>query len=230
MRGLFVTGTDTEVGKTALSACLLAAMRAAGEDVRGCKPVLSGTAEPVEGGWPADDELLARAAAMRPQDVTVLRFGPAVSPHLAAAMASQPIEPDALLAQVREKLRGAGTVVVEGVGGVLVPIAGDWTVRDLAAGLGLPLLVAARPGLGTISHSLLTVEAARAAGLEVRAVVLTPWPDQPDGIERSNRETIARLAGVEVATLPRVPRPDAAELARAGAALPWREWLGLAPA
>lgn len=227
MRGLFVTGTDTEVGKTVLSACLLAAMRAAGENVRGCKPVLSGTDEPAEGGWPADDELLARAAAMRPQDVTVLRFGPAVSPHLAAAMASLAIEPEALLAQVREKLAGAGTVVVEGVGGLLVPISGAWTVRDLAAGLELPLLVAARPGLGTISHSLLTVEAARAAGLDVRAVVLTPWPEDPEEIECSNRETIARLAGVEVATLPRIPRPDEAELARAGATLPWREWLGV---
>ena len=227
MRGLFVTGTDTEVGKTVLSACLLAAMRAAGEDVRGCKPVLSGTAEPDEGGWPPDDELLARGAAMRPQDVTVLRFGPAVSPHLAAEMASQTIEPEALMTQVREKLAGAGTVVVEGVGGLLVPIAGDWTVRDLAAGLELPLLIASRPGLGTINHSLLTVEAARAAGLDVRAVVLTPWPDEPEEIERSNRDTIARLAGVEVATLPRIPRPDAAELARAGGTLPWRDWLGL---
>lgn len=209
MRGLFVTGTDTEAGKTVLSASLLAAMRAAGEDVRASKPVLTGTAEPAVGAWPADDELLARAAGMEAEDVTGVRFGPAVSPHLAAELEQSPIEPQSLLARVRAKLSGADTVVVEGVGGLLVPIAGAWTVRDLAADLSLPLLVAARPGLGTISHTLLTLEAARAAGLDVRAVVLTPWPEQPGQIELSNRETIARLGGVEVAKLPFVETPGA---------------------
>jgi dethiobiotin synthetase len=89
-------------------------------------------------------------------------------------------------------------------------------VRDLAVDLGLPLLIAARPGLGTINHSLLTVEAARAAGLAVEAVVLTPWPDEPSTMELSNRETIARLAAVEVRTLgPTTP----ATLAETGATL-----------
>lgn len=225
MRGLFVTGTDTEAGKTVLSACLLAAMRAAGEDVRASKPVLTGTAEPPDGSWPADDALLARAAGMRVEEVTALRFGPAVSPHLAAELEERPIDPDELLSRVRASLSGADSVVVEGVGGLLVPIAGAWSVRDLAAALALPLVVAARPGLGTISHTLLTLEAARSAGLEVRAVVLTPWPERPSEIERSNRETIARLGDVEVATLPLVEDPEPAELARAGAGLRWREWL-----
>ncbi len=180
---------------------------------------------PPRGAWPADDVLLADAAGMRPEEVTALRYGPAVSPHLAAELAGEPIDPGELLARVRAMLSGAGTVVVEGVGGLLVPIAGAWTVRDLAAGLGLPLVVAAAPGLGTISHTLLTLEAARAAGLDVRAVVLTPWPGQPDAIERSNRETIARLGDVEVSALPLLSGPETAELARAGATLPWRDWL-----
>ena len=71
------------------------------------------------------------------------------------------------------------TLIVEGVGGLLVPLARSFTVCDLAAALGLPLVIAARPGLGTINHTLLTVRVARAAGLEVRAVVLTPWPAEP---------------------------------------------------
>ncbi len=75
-------------------------------------------------------------------------------------------------------------------------------MRDLAVDLGLPLVVAASPGLGTINHTLLTLEAARAAGLEVTAVVLTPWPDEPEQIERSNRETIAALGDVQVEALP----------------------------
>jgi dethiobiotin synthetase len=226
LRGLFVTGTGTEVGKTVLSACLVAAIRAAGEDVRASKPVLTGTAEPPDSGWPADDAMLARATGMRVEEVTALRFGPAVSPHLAAELEERPIDPDELLSRVRETLSGADSVVVEGVGGLLVPIAGAWSVRDLAAALALPLIVAARPGLGTISHTLLTLEAARSVGLEVRAVVLTPWPERPSEIERSNRETIARLGDVAVTTLPLVSRPEPADLARAGATLPWREWLG----
>jgi dethiobiotin synthetase len=75
-------------------------------------------------------------------------------------------------------------------------------VRDLAVDLALPLVVAASPGLGTINHTLLTIEAARAAGLEAGAVVLTPWPARPSLVEESNRETIAALGGVAVETLP----------------------------
>jgi dethiobiotin synthetase len=86
------------------------------------------------------------------------------------------------------------------------------------------VVVAARPGLGTINHSLLTVEAARAAGLDVRAVVLTPWPDEPGVLERSNVEAIERLGAIEVATLGMVDvRVD--QLARAGATLPYARWL-----
>ena len=74
---------------------------------------------------------------------------------------------------------GAGSIaVVEGVGGLLVPLGPEADVRDLARDLGLPLVVAARPGLGTINHTLLTLEAARAAGLTVAGVVLTPWPER----------------------------------------------------
>ena len=99
---------------------------------------------------------------------------------------------------------GGDLLVCEGVGGLLVPLASRYSVRDLAVDLALPLVVAASPGLGTINHTLLTIEAARAAGLEVAAVVLTPWPEEPGGIERSNRETIADLGDVQVEVLPRL--------------------------
>jgi dethiobiotin synthetase len=225
LRGLFVTGTDTASGKTVLSACLLAAMRAAGERPGACKPVLTGLDDPPAPGWPADDELLATAAGLDRHEVSPLRFGPPVSPHLAAELAGEPIDPAQLVALTRQAIAGADVAVVEGVGGLLVPLAERYLVRDLAVELGLPLLVAARPGLGTISHTLLTIEAARAAGLEVRAVVLTPWPSEPEAIERSNRETIARLGAVEVATLGTLAGPGAQELAHAGGELPWRRWL-----
>ena len=114
---------------------------------------------------------------------------------------------------------------MEGVGGLLVPLSDDYTVCDLARELALPVVIAARPGLGTINHTLLTLHVARAAGLDVRAIVLTPWPGRPSAIERSNRETIERLGEVAVFALAPVRRPELAELARAGEKLPWRAWV-----
>ncbi len=170
MRGLFVTGTGTGVGKTIVSAALLAAIRAAGEQVRAYKPVVTGLTEPA-GQWPPDHELLALAAGMVPEEVAPLRFDPPVSPHLAAALAGQSIDPADILADARAESRPTQpTLVVEGVGGLLVPLADNFTVRDLAVELALPLIVAASPGLGTINHTLLTLQAARsAAGSNVGA-------------------------------------------------------------
>jgi dethiobiotin synthetase len=223
MRGLLVTATDTGVGKTVLSAALLAAMAADGESVCAHKPVLTGLDEASEidqpGGWPADHELLARAAGMTPEQVAPLRYGPAVSPHLAAQLAGERIDPAQLLIAACSAAARESTLIVEGVGGLLAPLAEDYTVRDFAVALELPLLIAARPGLGTINHTLLTLQAARAAGLDVLAVVLTPWPQKPNEIERSNRETIARLGDVEVEGLPMVTSPALPDLARAGAEL-----------
>jgi dethiobiotin synthetase len=229
-RGLFVTGTDTGVGKTILSAALVAAMVATGERVRAHKPVVTGLDDP-PGEWPPDHELLALAASMNPEEVAPLRYAPAVSPHLAAELAGEPIDHDRIVAAAEAARRAAdaqgGMLIVEGVGGLLVPLAEDFTVCDLAAELGLPLLIAARPGLGTINHTLLTLRTARGAGLDVAAVVVTPWPAQPSTMERSNRETIARLGGVEIEGLPPVIEPTLDALARAGAQLSWRRWLGL---
>lgn len=232
MRGLFVTATDTGVGKTVVCAALLAAMAADGERVRAYKPVITGLEDPVEitarGDWPADHELLAAIADMTAEEVSPLRYGPALAPQLAAQLAGAPIQVDSLIAHARA-LAGAEqervALVVEGVGGLLVPLRDDYSVRDLAADLALPLLVVARPGLGTINHTLLTLESARQAGLSVAAVVLTPWPAAPSKLERSNRETIERLGGVEATTMGLVHGPDRASLAAAGSALDWEKWL-----
>ena len=217
--GVFVTGTDTGAGKTVVAAALCAALRAAGRRVAAVKPVLTGLEDAHEQAWPLDHELLAAAAGGDPDRVAPLRFGPPMSPHLAAELAGVEIDRGALLNDIAAAADGADTAVVEGVGGLLVPIAPGLSVRDLAADLGLPLIIAARPGLGTINHTLLTIEAARAAGLEIAMIVLTPWPASPSTIERSNRETIAGLSGVPVTTLERVAAPEPELLARAGAHL-----------
>jgi dethiobiotin synthetase len=221
MRGLFVTGTGTGAGKSVVAACICAALRERGDRVAAFKPVVTGLDEE-PGDWPRDHELLASAAGVKPETVTPYLFGPPLSPHFAAQLAGGVIDPERVLAAAREAASGADVLVAEGVGGLLVPIAPDWSVRDLAVALGLPLVVATRTGLGTINHTLLSVEAARHAGLEVCGVVMTPWPGEPAPIEVSNRETIERLAGVPVAGLPPTA-PD--RLAEAGAALPLAQWL-----
>lgn len=206
MRGVFVTGTGTEVGKTYVAAAIARALVADGQRVSVFKPAVTGLAAAGE----ADHELLRRAggAAQSDAEIAPYRYGPPMSPHLAAELAGERIEPERLRAAARAAAEGADALVAEGVGGLLVPLAPGYLVRDLAVDLGLPLVVAASPGLGTINHTLLTVEAARAAGLEVAAVVLTPWPEQPTAIERSNRETIAALGRVEVEVLPRLDPGD----------------------
>jgi dethiobiotin synthetase len=232
LRGLFITGTDTGVGKTVLAGSIVAALGARGCRVKPLKPVITGLDDDYHPDWPPDHELLARAAGRGdtgPGDVALITYGPAVSPHLAAELEHHPIDPDDLLAQIRAAAAPDGpdapVTIVEGVGGLLVPLAEGFDVRALAGELGLPLVIAARPGLGTINHTLLTLESARSASLEVAGVVLTPWPDAPDEIERSNRATIERLGEVRVSTLPRIGRADFETLAAAGARLPLDLWL-----
>jgi dethiobiotin synthetase len=216
VRGVFVTGTDTGVGKTVVAAAICAACR---EPVAALKPVVTGLDEP-SAGWPHDHVLLAHATRGRqtPEEVAPYRFGPPVSPHYAAELAGATIEPARILAAARAH----ELLVCEGVGGLMVPITTGYLVRDLAVDLGLPVVVAARAGLGTINHTLLTIEAARAAGLSVAGVVMTPWPSEPAPIERSNRETVERLGAVAVHGL---PPTDSDSLAAAGASLPLRDWL-----
>jgi dethiobiotin synthetase len=218
LRGVFVTGTGTEVGKSVVAASICAAL-AQGERVAAFKPAVTGLEEE-PGEFGPDHELLASVASagQTPEEVAPYRFGPPVSPHLAAELAGVTIEPTELVATARAH----EPVVCEGVGGLLVPITPGYLVRDLAVDLALPVVIAARPGLGTINHTLLTVEAARAAGLRVASVVMTPWLEEPTAMERSNRATIEQLGRVPVSGLARTTR---AELATAGAGLPLDDWL-----
>jgi dethiobiotin synthetase len=218
VRGVFVTGTGTEVGKTVVAAAIARTLAASGRRVAVFKPAVTGLDEPpaagpkgsTAGDLPAqrrgdgaDHEMLRRAAGSEQSDeeIAPYRYGPPMSPHLAAEQAGSEIEPERLTAAASAAAASADALVCEGVGGLMVPLAPDYLVRDFAAGLGLPLVIAASPGLGTINHTLLTLEAARATGLEVAAVVLTPWPASPGPIEESNRETIAAFDEVQVEVL-----------------------------
>lgn len=197
--GLFVTGTGTEVGKTVVAAVLAHTAAAKGRRVAVFKPALTGLDEPGE----PDHHLLRRAAgsSQGDEDIAPYRYGFAASPHLAAELAGEEIDPDRLLRAAASAASGADVFICEGVGGLLVPLGHRYLVRDFAGDLGLPVVVVASPRLGTINHTLLTIEVARAAGLRIAAVVLNPWPDRPGQIEESNRETIAALGDVDVLTL-----------------------------
>jgi dethiobiotin synthetase len=200
--GVFVTGTGTEVGKTIVAGAIARAAVARGERVRVFKPAVSGLDEADAVG---PDHAFLRAAAGSSQsddEIAPYRYGPAVSPLLAAALNGGPIDPGRLRDGAAAAGDGADLLVVEGVGGFLVPLRADYLIRDFAVDLALPVVIVAAPGLGTINHTLLTVECVRAAGLDPALVVLNPWPSEPTGLEESNRETIAALGSVEVATLP----------------------------
>lgn len=198
-----MTGTGTEVGKTVVAAAIARTLATSGS-VAVFKPAVSGL-DDYPPGLP-DHELLRLAAGCGQSDdeIAPYRYGPPVSPHLAAALAGTPIDPEHLLAVAGAAAIGADSIVCEGVGGLLVPLTPTFLVRDLAVALGHPLVVVAPAGLGTINHALLTIEAARAVGLTVAAVILNPWPAEPGAIELSNRETIEALGAVPVLTFPEV--------------------------
>ncbi len=222
-RGIFVTGTGTGVGKSILAASICAALSARGERVAAFKPAVSGLDESSE-PWPPDHELLAAAASagQSPNEVAPYRFGPPVSPHLAAELERVEVDPELLRSRAKAAASQADVLVVEGVGGLLVPLTAAYLVRDFAVELGLPVVITASPGLGTINHTLLTLESARAGGLEVAGVVLTPWPSQPTSLERSNRQSVEQLGSLEVSTLGHVA-PEG--LAKEGGRLPIDDWL-----
>lgn len=202
--GVFVTGTDTGVGKTVVAASVLAALIADGVDAVPMKPVQTGC-RTVRGRLVAPDlAFCLRNAGLRPDpqelaDMAPYCFRPACSPHLAAREAGVGISLPVIERAYRRLSRAHEAVVVEGAGGVLVPLNGRQTMLDLMIRLGLPVLLVARPGLGTLNHTLLSIWALRSAGLEVMGVVLNQSTSGGWGrIEKDNWRTIERLGGVKV--------------------------------
>jgi dethiobiotin synthetase len=211
MRGLFVTGTDTGVGKTEVAAALVAGWRARGLDVGAMKPAQSG----VEDGLPTDaDRLRAAAGGADPAGlVCPYSLRAPLAPAVAARLEGVEISFGHLLACAAELGRRHQALVVEGAGGLLVPLTDRETYADLAVALRMPVLVVARAGLGTVNHAALTCEALRARGLAVAGVVLNRASPAADPSEPHNAAEIERLTGVPVlASLPH--QPDAGLRAR----------------
>src|SRR5262245_20235415 len=211
MSGVLVTGTDTGVGKTFVACALAHALRAAGRSVAVLKPVETGVTDLPE------DAVALREAAADPaplDEICPYRLRAPLAPSVAARLEHATIDLARLEALVRRRLDSADVLIVEGAGGLLVPIADSVTYADLAARLRLPLLIVAANRLGTGNHCALTARVARDMGLEVLGIVLSQPSAQRDDSAATNAETIAALTGLSIlGELPHL------ESSRAGAGL-----------
>ncbi len=208
MRAVFVTGTDTGIGKTVVSAALAACWAAAGTPVTYVKPAQSGAAD-------GDDDardVSEWAPGTRTVVGTVL--AEPLAPSVAARRAGTALVRADLVAPVTGARTDDRALVVEGAGGLLVELGTDGTTcADLAGALDLPLVVAVRPGLGTLNHTALTLAEADRRGLPVAGVVVSGFPPEPDVATRTNLAELARLtAGRLAGVVPRLATVDATSL------------------
>lgn len=174
MKGFFVTGTDTEIGKTCVTAGLVHALQALGLRVAPVKSVAAGQEQGPDGAWRNEDVARLQAAqtlGLSDAEVGPLQFRAPCAPHIAAALEGRAIDRTALLAAIRATAARGDAVLVEGVGGFRVPLAPGgprgWDTADLAVDLALPVVLVVGLRLGCINHALLTAEAVRARGLRL---------------------------------------------------------------
>jgi len=228
-RGVFVTGTDTGVGKTLVAAALARYLRREGADIGVMKPAESGVPEPAALG--PDATLLQWAAATEdaPEFLSPYRLRAPLAPSLAAQEDGVRIDLERIVQAQRVLAEKHEFLVVEGAGGLFVPLAGGLLVADLVLQMGLPLLVVCRPGLGTINHTLLTVHAARSMGIPLAGFIINGMPEHPDAAAASAPHTLASLASADLlGVLPMVEgdgRAKVESLTAAIAALPTLPWL-----
>lgn len=202
LKGLFITGTDTGVGKTVVTGGLAGVLRKNGIKAAAFKPVQTGGIES-EGEMLSEDALFYRSAAGLPyssRELNPICLGPALSPNVAARISGQVIDPR-VLAEAYDRLAAENDLVlVEGAGGICVPLVEThFTMADLARLLNIPLLVVAKPGLGTINHTVLTVRYAQYSGIEVKGIIINGYrEEQATMAERTNPAVIESMTGVPI--------------------------------
>ncbi|MFI4920250.1 MAG: dethiobiotin synthase [Gammaproteobacteria bacterium] len=217
MRGFFITGTDTGIGKTRVTAGLLKAFARAGRKTVGMKPIASGAVMSRE-GLRNDDALALQAAASEKRAYELVNpycFAPAVAPHLAAMEAGVEIDLETITAAYAELCKGADTVLVEGVGGWQVPLSASLELPDLVRELDLPVILVVGLRLGCLNHASLTARAIRADGLELAGWVanaIDPAFERPE----ANVATLeAELHAPLLARLPHAPTASVKAVAEA---------------
>ena len=203
-RGIYIIGTDTGVGKTAVAAGLMCLLLKNKCRAAYFKPVASGVIV-VDGVAVSADAAFVKVVsgfAQKPEQVTPFVYTEAVAPHLAARMTGRPIDRDVIRISLEELKIRYDWIVAEGAGGLAVPLNDEGVMQsDLIRELKFPCLLVARAGLGTINHTLLTLGFAKSAGLIVKGIIMNGMGDSL--IERDNVETIRKMSGVEaIFTLP----------------------------
>jgi dethiobiotin synthase len=205
-KGLFITGTDTDAGKTVVAAGILRLLRGKGIDAVPVKPVQTGGTTGDAGLLATDLEFSLAAANIKPDSnekklMAPYVYEPACSPHLAGRMAQAYAQISKMNDSIQKLLQHHQAVVVEDAGGMMVPLNETETMLDLMKKLGYPVVLVSRLGLGTINHTVLSVQTLRNAGLELIGVVFCQTkPSQPESkfIEEDNPKTIAKFGGVKV--------------------------------
>jgi dethiobiotin synthetase len=212
--GLFVTATDTEVGKTVISGAIANYFLRQGARVAVSKPVATGCVHRREGWVSEDAEFLASCADARfPLDlICPQRYREPLAPAVAADRAKQPLDWSAIDRSLTLMTRDSDVIVVEGIGGILVPIDHQYTTLDIARWLRLQAVVVARPNLGTINHTLMTLEMLRRAGVTIAGVVINRYPAESASVaEETNPRYIEKFGKVPILAIvpdePTLKRP-----------------------
>jgi dethiobiotin synthetase len=213
--GWFVTGTDTDCGKTLVTLGLMHGLRDRGLRVGGLKPVAAG-AEPIDGELRNADALAIQALCDPPEPYRQINpycFAPPIAPHIAAVEVGQRIEPGPILAARDALSRRHDAIVVEGAGGWRVPLGDDWDMADLAHALALPVVLVVGMRLGCLNHALLSCDAILGRGLTVAGWVATAvQPDMERAVENL-AALVQRLPAPCLGHIPWLPQPTAARAA-----------------
>ena len=195
-KGIFITGTDTGVGKTVVSATIGWILRQSGKRVAPMKPVQTGVGD----DGLLDIEFIQKVMGTNysMEAVCPYRFPLPLAPLVAAELAGERID----VGKIKSAYFDLGSlndiVIVEGAGGLLVPLTGTYFMSDLAYDLGVGLIIVIRPGLGTLNHTLLSLEHARSRGLSILGIVINNFPDTPALAERKNPELLLKLTGEKI--------------------------------
>ncbi|MBN2211475.1 MAG: dethiobiotin synthase [Sedimentisphaerales bacterium] len=199
--GIFITGTDTGVGKTLVTGAIAWCLRKSGLKTGVFKPVATGCEHRREGLVSRDAEFLSHCSdsELPLSIINPVTYSQPLAPWMAAQKAGQPINWQVIADAYRQVVAAGDVVLVEGIGGAMVPLERDFLVLDLMAAMQLPALIVARAGLGTINHTLLTVEVCRKAGLEVMGIVINGYnSDSTDESQESNPRVLRDLTGLPV--------------------------------
>lgn len=187
--GIFITGTDTGVGKTVVAAAVAYSIAATGKSVAVMKPVQTGTVLAHTLDVQFVLRVLGREAPL--EEVCPYTYQAPLSPFVASQLVGEEIRVERIISAMQALRSGHDFLVAEGAGGLLVPITRGYFIADLAKEMGLPLVVVSRPGLGMLNHTLLTLECARARGLEVAGIVINGFPQSPGLAERTNPKALS---------------------------------------